>query len=63
MSDMMNQSSSDDVPTSFDLDKTFPSTFVQKYMVNNYKYKGGGLGKIEQGMFDFLFVLRHNLLR
>lgn len=25
-------------------------SFVHNYMVNKYKYKGGGLGKYEQGM-------------
>lgn len=46
------------MPTSIEVSSTptsgtvFPSTFVYKYMVGNYKYEGGGLGKIEQGMID-----------
>jgi len=36
------------------MSKLFPSPFVHKYMVQNYKYKGGGLGRNEQGMLAFL---------
>jgi len=53
LSKMMNQYYEGDVPTSSESGKTFPSTFVQKYMVNNCKYMGGGLGKNEQGMSIF----------
>ena len=51
----MNQYFIDDLLTSSESGKTFPSTFIQKYMVNNYKYIGGGLGKTKQGMFDLFF--------
>jgi len=34
--------------------KIFPSLFVHKYMIENCKYKGGGLGKYEQRMYSFL---------
>lgn len=37
--------------------KTIPYPFVHKYMTNNYKYKGGGLGKSEQGMYSFPIAL------
>jgi len=53
LSAMMNQSSADAILAYYELGKTFPSNFVQNYMVNNYKYRGGGFGKTKQGMSDF----------
>lgn len=53
LSKMISQPLSRDVPSSSKLGKTFPYYFVQKYIVQNCKYKGGGLRKTKQGMFDF----------
>jgi len=36
-----------DSPTKKNMGNIFPSPFVHKYMVENCKYKGGGLGKSE----------------
>lgn len=32
---------------------SFPSFFAKKYMTQSCNYKGGGLGKLEQGMPSF----------
>lgn len=56
--DASNQTSLMDIPSSSELGKIFPSTFIHKYMVQNCKYKGGGLGKIEQEMYAFLDNLK-----
>jgi len=60
---MMNQYFVDDVPVSLESGKTFPSTFIQKYMVNNFKYRGGGLGKTEQDMSNFSNFLKTQLIK
>lgn len=36
-----------------EIGKLFPYPFVHKYMIENCKYKGGGLGKSKQGMPSF----------
>lgn len=53
LSNTSNKTSSIDIPSSLELGKTFLSYFFHKYMVQNCKYKGGVLGKHEQGMPPF----------
>jgi len=43
----LTQTPSTHAMPSYEMGKLFPSPFFHKYMVQNYKCKGGGLGRNE----------------
>lgn len=53
MSKMTSSIDSMNIPSYSKMGKTFPSSFVQKYMVKNYMYKGGGLDETKKKMSNF----------